>query len=391
MLTQDAISFDVRVAHGVVLILDTHAPLDIPSMNRRLGGVTKMGEVIHEIPVFGSRMDAISLYLESFDADAVFARPHEGSRTEFGFSAYSLSSNSTPYRTVKHLEREGIRLKKRLKETRGAVRFVTSRHHDLSSVVIGENHLLETGGDICFFLADQTVVVGMTRAIQPYAEYSARDYGRPERDARSGMLPPKLAQIMVNLAARPREATILDPFCGSGTILQEAALLGYQNIIGSDISDGAVRNTQKNLSWLLLKFDVAADPRVFVSDARDAEEQLAPASVDAIVTEPYLGPPLVGREGPEKIQKAADELSTLYSSTVKTFARLLRPGGRVVMVVPSYVTAAQTIDVRVSWRGFHDVSFPAWIDRSGFLYARPDQHVLRTILVKERVNEKVSG
>lgn len=385
VLSHDRNEYDVRVAHGVVLIVDAEKPLDFSVLARRLGGVTKMGEVIHEIPIAGSRMDAISQYLGTLDADAVFAPGRNGSRTEFGFSVYSLTSDTVPYRTAKHLEREGIRLKKRLKETRGhAIRFVTSRHHDLSSVVIGENHLLETGGDLCFFLAEETVVVGRTRAIQPYAEYSARDYGRPERDARSGMLPPKLAQMMVNLAGAPRDATVLDPFCGSGTIPQEALLLGYSHVIASDISAAAVRDTKANLLWLGGEFDVAVEPRVFVSDARDLGDHLRPASVDAIVTEPYLGPPLTGRESRENLERNARELSALYSGALRVFARLVKPGGRLVMVVPAFRVREGEIHLALSWGGFRSVHFPDWIDTRKFFYGRDDQHLLRNIIVKER-------
>src|SRR5205823_3602162 len=91
-------------------------------------------------------------------------------------------------------------------------------------------------------------------AVQPFEQFSARDFGRPGRDDLSGMLPPKLAIIMINLAANDTISVLLDPFCGSGTILSEALLLGYKNLIGSDISEKAVADTKTNLDWIANKF-----------------------------------------------------------------------------------------------------------------------------------------
>ena len=87
--------------------------------------------------------------------------------------------------------------------------------------------------------------------MQPFKDLSRLDFGRPARDDFSGMLPPKLAQIMINLAqVQNPEALIIDPFCGSGTILSEALLMGYKDLLGSDISPKAIADTYKNISWI---------------------------------------------------------------------------------------------------------------------------------------------
>ena len=86
--------------------------------------------------------------------------------------------------------------------------------------------------------------------MQDIESYTKRDRERPKRDAKVGMLPPKLAQIIINLAAGqlpeeklqnicdiplgepiPRRLlgqTVLDPFCGTGVILQEASADGLR-------------------------------------------------------------------------------------------------------------------------------------------------------------------
>src|SRR3989344_7958542 len=146
-------------------------------------------------------------------------------------------------------------VKKQLRSLGISCRLVTSRDKILSSVVVTKNNCheflvlgpppplsspsLKGGGGIKGGGGSQERLA-KTCAVQEFEEYSQRDYGRPGRGLVFGSMPPKLAKIMINLAQLPASATILDPFCGSGTILQEALLLGYQNVIGSDVSTKAV-------------------------------------------------------------------------------------------------------------------------------------------------------
>src|SRR5690606_35926256 len=114
-------------------------------------------------------------------------------------------------------------------------------YNQLTSPLGMELLLVRNGGKI---LLAQTV------AEQDIDAYSARDQQRPKRDAKVGMLPPKLAQIIINLASgklklTPGE-TLLDPFCGTGVILQEAKLIGY-DIYGSDLESRMVKYTKENL------------------------------------------------------------------------------------------------------------------------------------------------
>ncbi len=50
---------------------------------------------------------------------------------------------------------------------------------------------------------------------------------------------------------------ILDPFCGSGTILQEAMLLGFKNIYGSDKDKRAIANSKENINWLKKEYKLS--------------------------------------------------------------------------------------------------------------------------------------
>lgn len=92
---------------------------------------------------------------------------------------------------------------------------------------------------------------------------------------------PKFARAMLNVARIPLGGRVLDPFCGTGGILIEAALLGYQ-ALGSDIDPRMIEGSERNLQAMSL------DAEVWVSDVAKATEDLDMAP-DAIVTDPPYG------------------------------------------------------------------------------------------------------
>ncbi len=126
---------------------------------------------------------------------------------------------------------------------------------------------------------DDKVLLGKLIAVYNPVSWSKRDYGKPKSDKYSGMMPPKLARMLVNITVgemtndknqmsnkisndkSPKfeirnsdfdindKVVIFDPFCGSGNILIEASELGYP-VVGSDISEKAVNDSVENLGWL---------------------------------------------------------------------------------------------------------------------------------------------
>lgn len=92
-------------------------------------------------------------------------------------------------------------------------------------------------------------------------------------------MPAKLARCMVNLARVRAEELVLDPFCGTGTTLIEARLVGCR-VFGMDIQRRMVRGTLHNLAHF------GIDPEgVVIADA----ESLPVARVDCVVTDPPYG------------------------------------------------------------------------------------------------------
>ena len=107
---------------------------------------------------------------------------------------------------------------------------------------------------------------------EPARDYRGHD-AKPYRTSSS--LSARLARALVNLVAPPAQS-ILDPFCGTGSILLEAGALGLQPF-GLDNNIKMVGMTRRNLAH----FGYAA--QVELGDARACTQ-----SADAIVTDlPY--------------------------------------------------------------------------------------------------------
>ena len=123
------------------------------------------------------------------------------------------------------------------------MRVVPNRAATLSSATSFHNHLTSETKIELLKVGGRYYRVIQVQNINAYAR---RDQERPARDAKVGMLPPKLAQILINLAGELRSgATVLDPFCGTGVVLQEALLMGYR-AYGTDVSERMVEYSQRN-------------------------------------------------------------------------------------------------------------------------------------------------
>jgi len=190
-----------------------------------------------------------------------------------------------------------------------------------------------------------------------------------------GMLPPKLAQVLVNTTAAP---LVADPFCGTGVVLQEALLLGRQ-AYGSDLSDEMVNATRSNLEWL------ARQPAVPLLDwsvaEADARSVLLPAGC-AVVSEGYLGRNLSQSPTISQVQELRAELLNLYREVLGNWAHQLPAGAEVSICVPAWRSGGRwhylgLVDelsrLGYTAKGFKHVRTP-------LLYERPDQIVGRQLL-----------
>ncbi len=350
-----------------IFILDINKKINAKKIISKMGGVIKIGEIKQE-SMPKKIINSIKNLLDNINISGKF---------NFGFSNYNTKNIN--------LKQLGMEIKKYLREQNISCRWVTSREKTLSSVVVEQNKLTRNGIEIILIKNKNKILIGQTLAVQPFKELSKRDYGRPGRDERSGMLPPKLAQIMINLSRAKENETLLDPFCGSGTILTESIIMGFKNLIGSDNSSKAIQDTKENIKWISEKYKLSdINFKLYKVNAKNISKFVQPNSINVIVTEPYLGP----QRGKLEIKKIANELTTLYSKGLKEFQKILKTEGRIVMVFPVFFNKEF---INPSLNGYEIINpIPKNLlqnkiikltKRNTIVYGRPGQKVWREILI----------
>ncbi len=222
-------------------------------------------------------------------------------------------------------------------------------------------------------------ILAKTCAVLSPKRYKERDLGRPAVDYMK-TISIRLAKMLVNLAGLKKGMRVLDPFCGSGTILQEAMLKGIQ-VSGCDSDSKAIEETRKNLKWIQDQYKLDVKVTIFHSDAREFSKHTGNQHFDAIVTEPYLGPYFKKLPTLFEAREIVEELQPLYQDVLTEAASVLERGKKVVMVFPQFkTTSSETLRIHV----------PALAKETGFKvlqsfpYAYQESKILREIYVFER-------
>ena len=372
--------FDLKEAELLApdfLFWETDLEIEADNLIKRLGGVIKIGRVVAEQAI----SDQAGLIKTVIKVASQKQKNSPSGKFNFGFSDYG----------VKQFNKKdlGIKLKNYFNDQDISSRFVVSQEKTLSSVVITQNKLISRGIEIVLTMKDDKIIIGETLSVQPFKDLSRRDFGRPARDDQSGMLPPKLAQIMINLAALKNfEAVIVDPFCGSGTILSEAMLLGYKNLFGSDVALKAVEDTRKNISWTKELYDIKDSKlKLQVKNAIYLSKFMKAGYVDAIITEPFLGP----QRGMINFKVVIRDLEELYSASLREFYKVLKSGSRVVMIWPLFYGQKP---ITPNIQGFRMIKpLPLNLlrhqavkmtNRQTIVYGRAGQKVYREIIILEK-------
>lgn len=335
------------------LLVTADRPINGKDLQKKLGGTIAIREKLAISPT----KELIASYL-----DTTFQN---------GKIQFSLHGSNA--------KKMALEVKKHLKTNGRSIRYIEPKN----SATILYNGLVEKKSDLTI----HNGAVWVTIAIQDFHKFKERDYDRPATDEKSGMLPPKLARSMINLSGIGTNKTVYDPFCGSGTVLIEALSLGFTSVCGSDISAKAVQDTIQNTSWIKKELSLKSSVLVKEHDITKKISFLKPQSIDAIVSEPYMGKPLHGNESKHTLQTQALELKQLFKRTFSSFHPVLADNGVVIFVIPSFKYGKDWITINCI-QDIESVGYKVEPFTSGsFLrYHRPNQHLARDIWKFKKVS-----
>lgn len=326
-----------------------------------------------------------------------------------------------------------LSLKKAIKKTGRSVRAVPNTAAALSSAQTLHNNLTgDMGIELVFVHAGNKTLLGQVSGVQNIDAFAARDQARPKTDAFVGMLPPKLALMMINLsgitfafsptefsetasrltsverssasdraadvpenslasgstATTPARVTsggerkrILDPFCGTGVVLQEAALMGF-DVYGTDLSEKMVDYSTANMKWLADKFGVDVDVNIHHGDAIETKWQLP---IDAAVAETYLGQPFSAPPAPDKLAQVQRICNEIISKFLENIGTQVEKGTPFCLAVPAWrdksgrFTHLPLVET-LGKLGYRQVQL-RHAKTTDLLYYREDQVVARQLLI----------
>lgn len=355
-----------RLNEHCALIDDDNVSLD------RLGGSIKLGIHLGELPLVPAQ--DLAKHVCGSDLAEAIATSSEG-KLSFGISLYGFSLSKGQHESL------GLELKKCFKQLGRSARYIASKGQ-LTAAQITHNKLLDKGADIWIVKTTKGYVLATTVAVQDIAAYAERDHGRPARSAKVGMLPPKLAQMMINLAAPKTGSRVLDPFCGTGVILQEASLLGFEPY-GSDIEEKLIEMSRTNSKWLQ---DTHQTPE-WTLEVGDATKHQWNGQIDAVITEGYLGPALSKEPSPKELSRIKADATRLTIDFLTNLAPQINAETPVCITLPCWrlgkkFSRVEILD-QIDGLGYTLKEFLP-VTYEHLLYVRADQIVGRQITVLTR-------
>lgn len=334
--------FEVEYFSREFFTINVEKRLDTASM-ADLGGTIKIGELKETIPTElvkeaflqknkQAQRQITELLAKSSIIDGMSKSPK---KVLFGVSLYFTDNAFHPF--AGRMQRFiGSALKDELL-SRGVksdfMGYSEDRRVQLSHVEVIKKELVENQAEVLFCIGKKESWVAITVAVHNPFEFQKRDVYKPNQRKIFAM-PPRLARMMVNLSGCNLGKTLLDPFCGVGTILQEALLEGAA-VVGTDVNPWCVEAAEENLEWLISEYGLKnSDFRILQGDVDRLASKVGVESVDCIVCEPDLGPAL--REFPTTpyAEKIIEKLQPLFYRFIEQAYTVLKPNGRLVLVTP---------------------------------------------------------
>ena len=137
---------------------------------------------------------------------------------------------------------------------------------------------------------------------------------------------PKFARALVNLTGVRSGGRLLDPFCGTGAVVAEGALCGFESI-GTDISEKMIEGARENLSAL------SVEAKLHRCDVGAIAETVG--GVDGIATDPPYG---------RSASTGGEPLGSLIGRAFRSFADVLDKGSVLALALHEPEIIAKAAD-----------------------------------------------
>lgn len=379
------------VGNSIFMAIKTSRPIPY-SLFKNLGGSLRVGNLLG--------ISETAWTAEGI-AKIIFSKSEFNKKISLGVSVINMPRE--------YVRQVALDLKKWVKSAHGSLRFILPQKGSrLNAATVIFNRLAaDPNMEITVIQHNDAFYLVKTIFVQDIQAYERRDTARPVRDPKVGMLPPKLAQIIMNIGISeinaPSPLAILDPFCGMGAILQEGWLMGHK-LTGSDVSLRMISASKQNLSWLQPQIAVNTDlePDVFPHDATLPFPDKFKGYFDAVVTEPYLGEPLSAPLPSAELYAREESLTRMYILALRQIHLVLNNSGILVFLLPvprtdsnkqpwAYMPNSFLDGIRqIGYSKIHLLpkelaSIFSTNERGSILYARPDALVGRELMLWRKV------
>ncbi|MHB8568161.1 MAG: TRM11 family SAM-dependent methyltransferase [Nitrososphaerales archaeon] len=186
-------------------------------------------------------------------------------------------------------------------------------------------------------IEDSGAFFGYTVGLSDIEGFERRDFERPYQDPRI-TIGTRLARILCNFAAPAEGILLCDPFCGMGTVLQEAMMTGH-SIIGVDKKSDNVFKAKSNLEWLANEYSIERSKiiRMMRYDSQRISELPFP-KLDCIASEPILLPTYRSNPSGAEARISMRDARDVYEKSMESMERVLASSqSRIALVTPTLV------------------------------------------------------
>ncbi len=388
----DSTWFDRKVKDSV-FVLSNYKKNQVVSRFNRMGGSQKVAKVIDVVLYTAEEFTIVSKLIIDKLVDLLLRFSDQNVNLKF------VKINF--YGNVENLDSAVLNrlVKEQVKKHDVKLKFVGQIKKPVGNSATSAKVLKRGGVEINVTIdnASLSVVFSETIAVQNYKLFEILEYQRPERDMKIGMMPIKLAFIMLNLAKLKKDMGFWDPMVGLGTLIMAGQLFNVY-AYGSDIDKNALRKAEANMLWFirtglvqqpryrLFRFDVTKEMR----SNKILRDIIRYGRFDAIVTEGYLGD---ARYKPFNNKKhavtAIRKLENLYVKLLRNTSSGILPGKMIVFTTPMYKYwdkekkqyAWYQLEVPINKHRYRVVSF----DTGPLVWENRRSNVARKINIVEKI------